>query len=923
MEANASELICPVCGNNGSVTITGVVEPETLKPSQVPPIVPDLLTLTPRTLAAAEEKIVAVRPSVPGYEIIRELGRGGMGVVYLARQVELKRLVALKMILAGMHADVQMRDRFRREAEAVARLQHPGIVQIHEVGEHDGRPYLALEYVEGPSLARKILGNIVAARTAGGLTESLARAVSYAHQRGIIHRDLKPGNILLAKSDVAHGLKLGQTDTDCFEPKITDFGLAKQLDETGSQTQTGIVMGTPNYMAPEQAMGRPQMIGPAADIYALGAILYELLTGRPPFLADTGIETIRQLLDQEPVPPTRLQPRVPRDLETICLKCLEKDPRKRYDTADELAEDLHRFRVNKPIRARPVSLLERGWKWGRRRPTAAALLGVIILATCVLFAGSLWYNARLLGERNRAEKNFQMAMQAVDEMLTEVGEEQLASEPRMEEKRRALLGKALALYQEFLQQKSDDLRVRMETALAHRRMADVFRMLEQHDEALAAYQHAIVLLSQLHDGSSEKPEYRRQLAYCHNFRGEVLRAAGRHPEAESAYHEAEQFLEQLLAAFPDPIFQQELARTRYNLGILYRETKRLPEAEQELRRAVELLTDLTGQHPEVPANHHHLARAYLNLATVIRSPQRFAEAKKANDHAIQLLQPLSEKFPNKPDYRHELGVVYNNLGNLLADSAQFKAARTVHGKARDHFLSLASDFPKVPAYRQELANSWNSIGNVYAGEDNLGEAMLAWNRAVPLLQALVAERAGVPAYEADLGMVLGNLGWAYDKQNKPSEARAHIEQSIGLLRKALAAKHGHPDYLRTLRNQYQNLADLLIRSHDHAAAAKAARALPLVFPESGTDRYLGACFLARCAVEADNDPALAPRSRESSSREYADLSIALLRESVRHGFHDLRRIEQDRDKLFGRVSHRPEFRELVEQLAAKAHPSLP
>src|SRR5206468_587826 len=179
-----------------------------------------------------------------------------------------------------------------------------------------------------------------------------------------------------------------------------------------------------------------------------------------------------------------------------------------------------------PIRARPVSLLERGWKWARRRPAAAALLGVILLATFLLFAGSLWYNARLRGERDRAEKNFQMAMQAVDEMLTEVGEEQLATEPRMEEKRKALLGKALALYQEFLQQKSDDLRVRLETALAYRRMADIFRLLEQHDEALDAYDHAIILLGRLQDGAPEKPEYRQQLGYCHNFRGEVLRAAG-------------------------------------------------------------------------------------------------------------------------------------------------------------------------------------------------------------------------------------------------------------------------------------------------------------------------------------------------------------------------------------------------------------
>jgi serine/threonine protein kinase len=260
-------------------------------------------------------------PQVPGYEILGELGRGGMGVVYQARQQGLNRLVALKMILAGGHAGAQERTRFQAEAEAVARLQHPNIVQVHEVGEHNGLPFFSLEYCPGGSLAHRLQSTPLPPAEAARLTETRARAIHTAHQAHLIHRDLKPANVLLGADST---------------PKITDFGLVKKLDEAG-HTASGAVMGTPSYMAPEQAGGKTRNIGPATDIYALGALLYEMLTGRPPFKAATSVETILQVLSEEPVSPARLQPGVPRDLETICLKCLQKEPLRRYASAAALA----------------------------------------------------------------------------------------------------------------------------------------------------------------------------------------------------------------------------------------------------------------------------------------------------------------------------------------------------------------------------------------------------------------------------------------------------------------------------------------------------------------------------------------------------------------------------------------------------------
>jgi formylglycine-generating enzyme required for sulfatase activity len=316
----------------------------------------------------------ALFPAPPGYEILSELGRGGMGVVYKARQITANRIVALKMILGGRPADLAERVRFQIEVEAIARLRHAHIVQLLEAGEHNGRPYFSLEFCDGGSLDRVLKARRPSADEAAALVEKLARAVHAAHQRGVVHRDLKPANVLLT----AEG-----------EPKVSDFGLAKRTDADGSVSQSGAVLGTPSYMAPEQAEGKGREVGPATDVYALGAILYECFTGRPPFKGETAFDTIHQVLTDEPEPPSRHNPKVPRDLETICLKCLRKPAAERYASAEGLAEDLRRYRAGEPITARPVGAAERALKWVRRRPAAASLvaLGAVFVGVVVASLG--------------------------------------------------------------------------------------------------------------------------------------------------------------------------------------------------------------------------------------------------------------------------------------------------------------------------------------------------------------------------------------------------------------------------------------------------------------------------------------------------------------------------------------------------------
>jgi tetratricopeptide (TPR) repeat protein len=311
------------------------------------------------------ESDVSAELGAAGYEILRVLGRGGMGVVYKARQFGLDRLVALKMIRGGAQARPEHFARFRIEALAVARLRHPNIVQIFDIGEAGGLPFVALELLDGGSLDSRLARSPQPGRPAAELLATLARAVRAAHTAGIVHRDLKPSNVLFGADGV---------------PRITDFGLAKRLESDSHQTETGQVMGSPSYMAPEQARGHSRDVGPPADIYALGAILYEMLTGRPPFKGATPMETMRQVVDDDPVPPSRLVPRVARDLETICLKCLNKEPSRRYDSALALAEDLERYLAGEPIKARRTPPWERGAKWARRRPVTATLLAGLLVA---------------------------------------------------------------------------------------------------------------------------------------------------------------------------------------------------------------------------------------------------------------------------------------------------------------------------------------------------------------------------------------------------------------------------------------------------------------------------------------------------------------------------------------------------------------
>jgi serine/threonine protein kinase len=756
----------------------------------------------------------AARERIGGYEILEVLGRGGMGVVYKARQTRLNRLVALKMILAGAHASPQLLARFQVEAKAVASLQHPNIVQIHEIGEHNGQHFLALEFVDGQPLDRLLAGKPQDPYLSAQLVATLGYAVQAAHDKGIVHRDLKPANILLQRPSSSPGVSrvLGRaetlhTRTDRREtlrdghaspwgiPKITDFGLAKRMEEQDGNTVTGAIMGTPSYMAPEQASGKTDQIGPAADIYALGAILYELLTGRPPFAGVTPLETLRQVQTEEPVPPSRLQPRLPRDLETICLKALQKEPHQRYAAAADLAADLERFLAGEPILARPVSVWVLAWKWARRRPALASLIGVSVLAALTVVGIIVWSNAqlrasnvRLEAARQRAARNYDRSRKAVDELLRAVSNE-LEDAPLMEATRRRLLEKALGFYQEFLGEQSDDPNVRLELARTCGQVGDIYRFLadlprsKEHytamiamaqalppalrdapdfqrdlasayigralvhkagnelDLAVADARQALRIEQQLAQTGSGSPESAANLARCWYFLGVCLAATPDGlAEAEQAYREALQLQRRPGTGDLPPEEVRHLARTLNNLGLLLARTRRPAEAFAAFDEARRLQEGLVSGPAARPVYRRELARTYNNIAVLFQAdPRRIAEAEAAYDQVRTLLEALVRDFPSVPDYRNDLGMCYANQAMLQRSLRQLDAALGSFERALAVQRALVRDFPEVADFRQRLARTLFSLGNCLRDLKREGEAAAAYREAAAVFDALLAE----------------------------------------------------------------------------------------------------------------------------------------------------------------------------------------
>jgi tetratricopeptide (TPR) repeat protein len=704
--------------------------------------VPDHLVPSPAVVAGA---VATAPPSIPGCEILGELGRGGMGIVYKARQAALNRLVAVKVLHATAHSSPEQLARFRVEGEAAARLQHPNIVQIYEVGEVEGRPYIVLEFAAGGSLEDCLAGTPLSARRAAELVRSLAQAMDYAHRRGVIHRDLKPSNVVLQVPD-AEGdepQRLSPADMDRAIPKISDFSLAKQLDSESGQTHTGLILGTPSYMAPEQAAGQAATAGPAVDIYALGAILYEALTGRPPFRAATLLETLEQARSAEPAHPSRLQPGLPRDLQTICLKCLEKSPRQRYETAAQLADDLGRFLDNQPIKARPAGTVERLVKWARRRPTAAALTIVSGLSVTSVVLGVMVYNARLReavhrteikeaearAQQARADANYRDARATLNQMLGRLQDKGIADVPKLRELQQKLLEDALAFYQKAFQNLDDpDPDVRLDVAQAHQKTAYIQKLLGRPDLAAANFQQAIALLESLPDEMQDTLEHQGRLADCCHGLGNCMTVFA---EQERWLLKGLELRERASRRRPqDPDLQLSVAISHHHLGALYQVGLHPENIEHHYDQAVTICARLVREHPEKDAYRAQLADSYVNLGLRYAASERLGRAAEVFRAASELLEQLAKKNPTELAYQTSLAALLQNWGNLPNLNSHDALAKTT--RAVTLMEALLRQEPRHSVARYMLLNASGSRALFYARHARHQEALKDYDRVVEL-----------------------------------------------------------------------------------------------------------------------------------------------------------------------------------------------
>jgi tetratricopeptide (TPR) repeat protein/tRNA A-37 threonylcarbamoyl transferase component Bud32 len=901
--------------------------------------------------------------TIDGYELEAEIARGGMGVVYRARQCGLNRTVALKMLRSSALAAPGQLRRFQAEAEAVAALDHRGIVPVYEVGDHGGQPFLAMKYMEGGSLAGGLDRYREDQRESARLLAEVAEAVDHAHRHGVLHRDLKPANILLD----AEG-----------RPHVSDFGLAKRLSPAGQQngaaglTQTGDLLGTPSYMAPEQARGDQRAVTVATDVYGLGAILYELLTGKPPFVGDGILDTLNRIRDQAPVPPRQLRPGVDRDLETICLKALEKEPAERYPSVQALADDLHRFLAGEPVHARPVGLLRRGWRWCRRRRALAGLLLALGLALAAGFVGVTWQWRRAErharqeeqnydlaeAERQRAEANldkaaesFRQAHEAVDEFCVRLSDKKLSVVSGSHTLRRDLLQAGLRYYEQFVAREGDDPRLRAELAGVYRRLGALNASIGKRDEALAALQRSRKILEE------ELPATPRQQGDLGrtNLQIALLQVSnGQLTAALTSLGVAEKELKYASESSPDDVKDAaDFASVLLDKAMLCSRLGRLDESRACYKRQIDLLSQLSPRFNNRPDLKADLAAGYVNLGGFLVSLGQHEEAAGAFEKASALLEPLARSASANDRYRGILAICLLNLG-----SEQFRgnhageSLRTLE-RARSLLEKLADANPDVLQYSRDLSACLRQTGHVHRVAGRPAEALKCYDKARSIMERLVRldeasaecqndlakclfDLAGLQArtgkdadailntraaaeirkklvaaepanlfFRCDLGLTLGNVAGGFARQGQIAEAREAAREAAEHHRAAFTGAPQVAIFRKYLAGACGRVAELALRAGDVTEVVAVSRERRELSTADAAQLYACACDFARAAALAvKRDSVSSP-----DAREYEGLALDTLGLAVRAGFKDADKMRKD--TALAKLRGRPGFEKLL------------
>jgi serine/threonine-protein kinase len=730
---------------------------------------------------AAESGPHGTWPMVAGYQILGELGRGGMGVVYKARQRGLNRLVALKMVLAGAHAGAHLLARFHTEAEAVARLTHPNIVQIYEVGEQDGLPFFSLEFVDGSPLDKKLGGKPQPPREAAQLCATLARAMHFAHQHGIIHRDLKPANVLMTLDGI---------------PKITDFGLAKLLEEEGdsSRTKTGTVMGTPSYMAPEQARGDVREVGTHSDLYSLGALLYECITGKPPFQGPTPMETMLKVTREEAAAPSRLRPDVSRDLETICVKCLQKEPAKRYGNCYELAEDLNRFLMSEPVRARPVGNIERVGRWCRRNPGWAAMWGGIAALLIFVASGSLYAaitintakqqadaNARIAKKNEeKAKKNEEKAKefgsaasQAYATLIREV-QDKLKDKPALQDLKKQILLPSIKGLESLIVRmgKNQDAFNLDNLADAHLKMGWLYREIGQIDQAYKQFQETHEIRERIALANPNEEDARVQLANSWKDLGDItLHAKGDAAQARADYKRgltiANDLAEHPKSDQPSLMDRKQVvADLYYKLGDI---ADGPVEAREYYTQALVRRQEWRNAHPELADPMSRVADCYHDLARASFHSRDQNAARRYFEECLKLREEFLKRQPQSAFGKLILAFEHERMGDFQVRAGQPEQGKNSLQSALARYDELVKADPKNEENKKHLSRATYLLGTAYLRlhDTNLAEENYA--KALQMRRELAEKDAANQPKQKDYMVNLARCGFHEAAAKKAEE----------------------------------------------------------------------------------------------------------------------------------------------------------
>lgn len=792
------------------------------------------------------------------YELLEEIARGGMGVVYRARQISLDRDVALKMIRSGDFASPEEVLRFQTEARAAAALDHPNIVPIHEVGIGAGRHFFSMGFVDGQALNTRLKDGPLSPAEAATLVMVVAGAVQFAHEKGIVHRDLKPANILLqqnssasdsgsgdsAQADSRHSrqesVSVAASDTaERYTPKITDFGLAKNIDADSGMTATGQIMGTPSYMPPEQASGAIEEIGPRSDVYSLGAILYCALTGRPPFQAANVVETLRHVLEQEPVAPRQLNPSVDSDLNTICLKCLEKDPERRYQTARDVANDLGRYLRHEPIVARPTGLLERAARWRRRNPMVALLLGLIAAVTIAGTAGVIWQWRLAEAARGVAQENFERADEKQRELaaaLVEVNAQKrrgddnlnhaqaavydfftdvsfspalLAGHPGTQALRVKLLNRALNYYLKFVKE-NKDAKLTPQLASAYRGLGFAQLRLGDAKQAAASLARSVQFWESLLESQPANRDYQFGLANALTTLGRAESDLGQPAEAMRHFRRAISLSSPLRKGkHDDTEARHTIAVCTASLGTELQRLGRTSEATTQFETSILHFNKLVESHPHNPEFQRSLANSHANLGLQYSRSGRLPDAIKHQSKAAEVSRNLVARFPHTPSYLEAVVIAANNVALAQERAGELHEAVRELSETKSLLSRLMRENPAVPRFRESLVAVASNLGRLFRLTGQLSAAMRVYSDTIPVAQRMIEDFPTNPEHKNRLAELLNSRGLVQERLDQPEKALAGYREGNALREGLLKSHPEQPQFAEELIIGYINVGNLL------------------------------------------------------------------------------------------------------------------